>query len=134
VDEEIAGILVSEGFSTVEEIAYVPIGELLAVEGFDEDIVEELRARARDALLNEALAVEEGADGAPADDLLALPGMDQATAHALAANGVCTSEDLSDLAADEIVEFGIEGVDLERAAALVLAARAEEIARLERGE
>ena len=59
VDEEIAGILVSEGFSTVEEIAYVPAGELLAVEGFDEDIVEELRARARDALLNEALAVEE---------------------------------------------------------------------------
>src|SRR3546814_15111700 len=60
VDEEIAGILVAEGFSTVEEIAYVPVGELLAVEGFDEDIVEELRARARDALLNDALAVAEG--------------------------------------------------------------------------
>jgi transcription termination factor NusA len=60
VDEEIAGILVSEGFNTVEEIAYVPVGELLAVEGFDEDIVEELRSRARDALLNDALAVEEG--------------------------------------------------------------------------
>ncbi len=135
VDEEIAGILVSEGFSTVEEIAYVPIGELLAVEGFDEDIVEELRARARDALLNEALAVEEGAEeGVPAEDLLALPGMDEATAYALAGNGVRTSEDLSDLAADEILEFGIEGMDLERAAALVLAARAEEIARLERGE
>ena len=134
VDEEIAGILVSEGFGTVEEIAYVPIGELLAVDGFDEDIVEELRSRARDALLNEALAVEEGVEGAPADDLLALAGMDEATAYALAAHGVCTSEDLSDLAADEIVEFGIEGMSLERAAALVLAARAEEIARLERGE
>ena len=135
VDEEIAGILVSEGFSTVEEIAYVPIGELLAVEGFDEDIVEELRARARDALLNEALAVEEGAEeGVPTADLLALPGMDEATAYALAGNGVRTSEDLSDLAADEVLEFGIEGMDLERAAALVLAARAEEIARLERGE
>ena len=133
-EQTVARQLFMDKLEVDEEIAYVPIGELLAVEGFDEDIVEELRARARDALLNEALAVEEGADGAPADDLLALPGMDQATAHALAAHGVCTSEDLSDLAADEIVEFGIEGVDLERAAALVLAARAEEIARLERGE
>jgi N utilization substance protein A len=71
VDEEIAGILVGEGFSTVEEIAYVPAGELLAVEGFDEDIVEELRARARDALLNDALAVEEEIEEhQPADDLL----------------------------------------------------------------
>ena len=135
VDEEIAGILVSEGFGTVEEIAYVPVGELLAVEGFDEDIVEELRARARDALLNEALAVEEGLeDGQPAQDLLSLKGMDEATAYALAGHGVRTSEDLSDLAADEVMDFGIEGLDQERAAALILAARAEEIARLERGE
>ena len=134
VDEEIAAILVAEGFSTVEEIAYVPVGELLAVEGFDEDIVEELRARARDALLNEALAVEEGLeDGQPAQDLLSLKGMDEATAYALAGHGVRTSEDLSDLAADEVVEFGIEGLDEGRAAALILAARAEEIARLERG-
>ena len=133
VDEEIAAILVGEGFGTVEEIAYVPVGELLAVEGFDEDIVEELRARARDALLNDALAVEE-ADEGPAEDLLALEGMDEATAEALAANGIRTSEDLSDLAADEILEFGIEGMDQERAAALILAARAEEIARLERGQ
>jgi N utilization substance protein A len=133
VDEEIANILVTEGFSTVEEIAYVPVGELLAVEGFDEDIVEELRARARDALLNDALAVEEELDeNAPADDLLALEGMDEETAFALASHGVRTSEDLSDLGADEVVEFGIEGVDESRAAALILAARAEEIARLER--
>ena len=134
VDEEIAGILVAEGFSTVEEIAYVPVGELLAVEGFDEDIVEELRSRARDALLNEALAEEEGLeDDHPAEDLLALEGMDEETAFALASHGVRTSEDLSDLAADEVVEFGIEGLDEARAAALILAARAEEIARLERG-
>jgi N utilization substance protein A len=133
VDEEIAAILVGEGFGTVEEVAYVPVGELLAVDGFDEDIVEELRARARDALLNDALAVEE-ADDAPAADLLAVEGMDEATAFALAANGIRTSEDLSDLAADEILEFGIEGMDQERAAALILAARAEEIARLERGQ
>ncbi len=135
VDEEIAAILVSEGFNTVEEIAYVPVGELLAVEGFDEDIVEELRARARDALLNAALAEEEGAeDEGPAADLLALEGMDEDTAHALASHGVKTSEDLSDLAADEVVEFGIEGLDEARAATLILAARAEEIARLERGQ
>ena len=111
----------------------MPVGELLAVEGFDEDIVEELRSRARDALLNDALAVEEELDeNAPAPDLLALEGMDDETAYALAANGVRTSEDLSDLGADEIAEFGIEGLDEERAAALILAARAEEIARLER--
>ena len=103
------------------------------MDGFDEDIVEELRARARDALLNDALAVEE-ADDAPAADLLAVEGMDEATAFALAANGIRTSDDLSDLAADEILEFGIEGMDQERAAALILAARAEEIARLERGQ
>ena len=103
------------------------------MEGFDEDIVEELRARARDALLNEALAVEEGLeDGQPAQDLLSLKGMDEATAYALAGHGVRTSEDLSDLAADEVMDFGIEGLDQARAAALILAARAEEIARLER--
>ena len=89
VDEEIAGILVGEGFSTLEEIAYVPAAELLAIEVFDEDIVEELRARARDALLTEALAVEEELEEhKPADDLLALDGMDEATAYALAARGV----------------------------------------------
>jgi len=132
VDEEIAGILVSEGFSTVEEIAYVPAAELLAVEGFDEDIVEELRARARDALLNDALAVEEEIEEhKPADDLLSLEGMDEATAYALAARGISTRDDLAELAADEISD--IEGIDAERAAALILAARAAEIARLESG-
>jgi N utilization substance protein A len=133
VDEEIATILVSEGFSTVEDIAYVPVGELLAVEGFDEDIVEELRARARDALLNDALAVEEEVDEhQPAEDLLSLEGMDEETAFALAGHGIRTVDDLGELAADELVEFGIEGMDEERAAALILRARAEEIARLER--
>ncbi len=133
VDEEIAGILVAEGFSTVEEIAYVPVGELLAVEGFDEDIVEELRARARDALLNEALAVEEELEEhQPAEGLLALEGMDSETAYALASHGVQTVDDLGELGADEVAEFGIEGLDEGRAAALILAARAEEIARLER--
>ncbi len=122
VDEEIAGILVAEGFSTVEEIAYVPAAELLAVEGFDEDIVEELRARARDALLTEALAVEEEIeDHKPADDLLSLDGMDESLAYALAARGVVTRDDLAELATDEITD--LEGVDAERAAKLIMAAR-----------
>src|SRR5688572_29196134 len=122
VDEEIAGILVAEGFSTVEEIAYVPVGELLAVEGFDEDIVEELRARARDALLNEALAAEEELDEhQPAADLLSLEGMDEALAFTLAARGVVTRDDLADLATDELTD--IEGIDEARAAALIMEAR-----------
>ena len=123
VDEEIAGILVGEGFSTLEEIAYVPAAELLAIEVFDEDIVEELRARARDALLTEALAVEEELEEhKPADDLLALDGMDEETAYALAARGVVTQEDLAEMAVDEIVD--IDGMDEERASALIMAARA----------
>ena len=122
VDEEIAGILVAEGFSTVEEIAYVPVGELLAVEGFDEDIVEELRSRARDALLNDALAVEEGLEEhQPAEDLLSLEGMDEATAYALAERGVRTREELAESATDEIAD--IEDVGEERAAALIMEAR-----------
>jgi N utilization substance protein A len=122
VDEEIAGILVAEGFSTVEEIAYVPAAELLAVEGFDEDIVEELRARARDALLTEALAAEEQLDEhKPADDLLTLDGMDDAIAYALASRGIATRDDLAELAVDEISD--IEGLDADRAAALIMAAR-----------
>ncbi|WP_257386000.1 transcription termination factor NusA [Tahibacter caeni] len=127
VDAEIAAILVQEGFSTVEEIAYVPTGELLAVEGFDEDIVEELRARARDALLTEALAVEENIDEhKPSDDLIAVDGMDESLAYALAQHGVATRENLADLATDELMEFGIEGMDEDRAAALIVAARAAE--------
>ena len=122
VDEEIAGILVGEGFSTVEEIAYVPVAELLAVEGFDEDIVEELRARARDALLTEALAVEETLEEhKPADDLLSLPGMDEATAYALSSRGIATRDDLAEMAVDEIAD--IEGVDEARAATLIMEAR-----------
>ncbi|MEN1924956.1 transcription termination factor NusA [Luteimonas sp. MJ293] len=132
VDEEIAGILVAEGFGTVEEIAYVPVGELLAIEGFDEDIVEELRARARESLLNDALAFEtELNENAPSEELQALEGMEEAIAYGLASHGVRSVEDLSDLGTDELLDFGIEGLDEERAAALILSARADEIARLE---
>src|SRR5688572_1838627 len=122
VDEEIAGILVTEGFSTVEEIAYVPAAELLAVEGFDEDIVEELRARARDALLNEALAAEEQIEEhKPSPEMLSLPGMDEHTAYILASRGVITRDDLAELAVDEIMD--IEGMDADHAAKLIMAAR-----------
>jgi N utilization substance protein A len=113
---------VGEGFSTVEEIAYVPVAELLAVEGFDEDIVEELRARARDALLTEALAVEENLEEhKPSDDLLSLEGMDEATAYALSSRGIVTRDDLAEMAVDEIAD--IEGMDDTRAAALIMEAR-----------
>ena len=122
VDEEIAGILVAEGFSTLEEVAYVPAAELLAVEGFDEDIVEELRARARDALLTEALmAEEEIEEHKPDQDLLDVEGMDETTAYALAAMGVVNREDLAEMAVDEIMS--VEGMDEERAGALIMAAR-----------
>src|ERR1700754_3396748 len=124
VDAEIASILVQEGFTTVEEIAYVPTAELLAIEGFDEDIVEELRARARDALLTDALAAEEDIeDNKPAEDLLAVSGMEASVAFELAQHGVITRENLADLATDELMEFGIDGMDEKRAAALIMAAR-----------
>jgi N utilization substance protein A len=125
VDAEISAILVQEGFTTVEEIAYVPSGELLAIEGFDENIVEELRARARDSLLTEALAVEEDIEeNKPSEDLLAVEGMDDDTAYQLAQHKVVTRQDLADLATDELIEFAIDGVDEQRASALIMAARA----------
>jgi len=130
VDQEIANILVQEGFSTVEEIAYVPTGELLAVEGFDEDIVEELRSRAKDSLLTEALAVEEDLDEhKPSDELLGLEGMDEETAYALAERGIVTADDLADQAVDDLID--IEGMDEDRAGALIMAARAPMLARME---
>jgi N utilization substance protein A len=102
------------------------------VEGFDEDIVEELRARARDALLTEALAAEESVDDSEgAGDLLALDGMDESLALALAAREVFTVDDLADLAVDDLID--IEGMDEARAAALIMAARAPMIERLEKG-
>ncbi len=126
VDNEIAQILVQEGFSTVEEIAYVPTAELLAIDGFDEDIVEELRARARDALLTDALAVEEEIEEhKPADDLLEVEGVDEALAYELAGHGIVTRENLADLATDELIELGIQDIDETRARELIMAARAD---------
>ncbi len=121
VDEEVAEILVQEGFSTLEEIAYVPLAEMNQIEAFDEDTVEELRKRARAALLTEAIAKEEKVEEA-AEDLLTLEGMDDATAHQLAAKGISTMDDLAELAIDELVE--LTNMDEERAKTLIMTARA----------
>lgn len=121
VDEEVAEILVQEGFSSLEEIAYVPLAEMNEIEAFDEDTVEELRKRARAALLTEAIANEEKVEEA-AEDLLSMEGMDDDTAHLLASKGVPTMEDLAELAVDELVE--LTGMDAERAKTLIMTARA----------
>jgi transcription termination/antitermination protein NusA len=122
VDEEVAQILVQEGFSTVEEIAYVPAAELAGIDEFDEDIIRELRNRARDVLLTQAIATEEEIDSAePAQDLLELDGMDRELAQVLASKGIVTREDLAEQAIDDLLE--INGIDADRAAALIMAAR-----------
>ena len=123
VDEEVANILVAEGFTSVEEVAYVPTGELEEIEEFDAEIVEELRRRARDSLLTQLIAAEEELDNnRPDDDLLALDGMDEALAFQMAAIGIRSQEDLAEQAVDDLLE--IEGLDEERAAALIMTARA----------
>ena len=122
VDEDVATILVQEGFSTIEEIAYVPTNELLAVEEFDDNIVRELRNRARDVLLTQAIATEESADGTPAEDLLSVDGMDEALAAALAARGICTREELAEQSTEDLE--GIDDLDDARAGRLIMAARA----------
>jgi N utilization substance protein A len=123
VDEEVALILVQEGFSSIEEVAYVPTNELLGIEEFDQGIVDELRNRARDVLITQAIQSEETVDKAPpAEDLLSLDGMDPALAALLAARGIRTRDDLAEQAIDDLE--GIEGLDNERSAKLIMAARA----------
>ncbi len=122
VDEDVATILVQEGFSTVEEVAYVPQGELIAIEEFSEDIVKELRSRARDVLLTQAIASEESLDSQlPADDLLLLAGMQPDLALALASRGVRTREDLAEQAIDDLLD--IQGLTAEEAGKLIMKAR-----------
>jgi len=122
VDEEVAGILVAEGFSTIEEVAYVPEAELNSIEEFDADMVNELRNRARDYLLTQAIMQEEVIEARqPAEDLLQMEGMDEDTAVQLAAIGVCTMEDLAEQSVDELM--ATEGMDETRASALIMKAR-----------
>ena len=120
VDEEVADILVQEGFSTVEEVAYVPLSEMLEIEALDETTVNELRARARNALLTEAIASEEKVENAD-EQLLNMEGMDNPTARLLVSKGVTTMEALADLAVDDLTE--LTGMETERASALIMTAR-----------
>jgi N utilization substance protein A len=121
VDQEVADILIQEGFSTIEEIAYVPLNEMLEIDAFDEETVQALRSRARNALLNDAIAREESLDKA-SEDLLSLEGMDSETAGLLAAKGVTTRDNLADLAVDELTE--LTGIPPPRAEELIMKARA----------
>ena len=121
VDEEVANILIEEGFSTLEEVAYVPLHEMLEIESFDESTVQELRDRARNVLLTEAIATEEKLEDV-AEDMLALEGMDKPLAAKLAGSGIKTRDDLADLAIDELTEM--TGIDAERAKQLITTARA----------
>ena len=121
VDEDVAMVLVEEGFTSIEEVAYVPLEEMAGIEGFDEDIAEELRARAKDALLTMALATEEEISE-PAEDLLSIDGMDDELARVLAARGIICMEDLAEQAVDELLD--IDGMDESRAAELIMTARA----------
>ena len=121
VDQDVADTLIAEGFSTLEEVAYVPTNELLEIEGFDENIVNELRSRARDALLVQAIRSEESIEGVD-PDLLQLEGMDNELAAKLAQKGIRTRDDLADLAVDDLVET-VE-MDGERAKELIMKARA----------
>ena len=121
VDEEVAGILVEEGFNTLEEVAYVPITEMQEIESFDEATVNELRSRARNALLTQAIVSEEQVEH-DIEDLMKVEGMDNDTARLLASKGVATQEALADFAADDLVE--LTGLNEERSKQLIMAARA----------
>lgn len=123
VDDDIAEVLVDEGFTSLEEVAYVPAEEMLEIDGFDEDIVDELRTRAKDALLNLAIASEEVLDNAePAQDLLEMEGMERHLAFVLASKGIVTMEDLAEQAVEDLLD--IEELDKDKAAALIMTARA----------
>lgn len=123
VDEEVAEILVEEGFTSLEEVAYVPLEEMMSIEGFDEEISEELRARAKDALLTQAIASEEqlGANE-PAQDLLTMDGMERHLAYTMASRGIVTMEDLAEQAVEDLME--IPDMTEERAGELIMTARA----------
>lgn len=122
VDEDFAQVLANEGFTSLEEVAYVPVSELLAIDGFDEDLVEALRERAKAAISTRALASEEALDGVePSDELLALEGVERHLAYVLASKGIVTLEDLAEQGIDDLIE--IEELTEEKAGTLIMAAR-----------
>jgi len=123
IDEDLAIELVNEGFTSLEEIAYVPIEEMLEIDSFDEEMVEELRRRAKDSLVNQALASEEQLEGKePAEDLKTMEGMDHHLALVLASKGIITMEDLAEQSIDELME--VDGMDEDKAGKLIMTARA----------
>ncbi|WP_444997194.1 transcription termination factor NusA [Aliikangiella sp. IMCC44359] len=123
VDEELAEVLVQEGFTTIEEVAYVPQSEMLDIEGFEEELIDALKQRAKDVLLTKAIASEEKLEGnEPADDLLNMDGMDRHLAFVMASKGIVTMEDLAEQSVDELLE--IDELDETRAAELIMTARA----------
>lgn len=133
VDEEVATILVQEGFSTVEEVAYVPREELLEIDEFEEEIVDELRSRAQDALLTRAIANEEQLGGeAPSEELLAMEGIDREMAYNMAAHGIVTVDDLADQSIDDLMI--VDDMDEELAGKLIMKARESWFAEEEAGE
>ena len=121
VDEEVADILVQEGFNTLEEVAYVPLSEMQEIESFDEATINELRSRARNALITQAIVSEEQFEH-DIEDLMKVEGMDNDTARILAAKGIGTQEALADSATDDLVE--LTGLGADRAKQLIMAARA----------
>jgi N utilization substance protein A len=121
IDQDIATVLAEEGFASLDEVAYVPLEEMADIDGFDEDLVEELRARAKDALLTMALTSDQDPKK-PAEDLLEMEGMDQQLADNLASSGIITMEDLAEQAVDDLLD--IDGIDEKRAAELIMTARA----------
>jgi N utilization substance protein A len=122
VDEEIASILVEVGLSNIEEIAYIPAEEMMEIEGFDQELVDALRSRAKDALLIKAIASEEKIETSePSTELLALEGVDEKLAHEMAAKGIITVDDLAEQAIDDIIEF--TGMTEDRAGKLIMKAR-----------
>jgi transcription termination/antitermination protein NusA len=121
VDENLAAILVEEGFSTVDEVAYVPLAEMQAIDELDDETIDLLRERAKDVLLTRAIATEEDGARDPAQDLLEMEGMDESLAYTLAARGVATVEDLAEQSVDDLMD--IDGMDPERAASLIMKAR-----------
>jgi len=122
IDDDFATLLVEEGFTTLEEIAYVPMEEMLQIDGLDEDVVNELRNRAKDVLLTQAIASEEKLESAePAEDLLSMEGMDKHLALVLASKGISTMEDLAEQSIDDLLD--VEGMTEEKAGELIMTAR-----------
>jgi len=121
VDDNVAFVLVEEGFTSIEEVAYVPAAELKSIAEFDDEIIDILRQRAKDVLLSRAMSGTESDEGQPATDLLSMDGMDDELAYALARRGIASMEELAEQSVDELME--IEGMDEERAAQLIMTAR-----------